>query len=141
MAFFINSKLGFAPFFVYCPEYHSGILVFPPPVLLSRFPSREIPASTPYTLHQKNRPKKRFFLLNQKKYCTFAPVISPRLSNSSLDVQGILRTSRYGAELLMDLMTDSKRTNRFLARTKQKQYLCKQRNEKHNEASRTSDNE
>ena len=51
--------------FVYCPECYSGILVFPPSVLLcggpenargvlgctSRFPSREIPAFTPYTFH------------------------------------------------------------------------------------------
>ena len=97
MAFFISSKLGFAPFFVYCPEYHSGILVFPPPVLLSRFPSREIPASTPYTLHQKNRPTKRFFLLNQKKYCTFAPVISPRLGIMSFGWDGCIHNKALKA--------------------------------------------
>ena len=34
------------------------------------------------------------------------------MSNSSLDVQGILRTSRYGEKLFMDLVTDSKRTNK-----------------------------
>ena len=88
MAFFISSKLGFVPFFVYCPEYHSGILVFPPSVLLSRFPSREIPASTPYTLHQKNRLKKRFFLHIRKFCCTFAPVISPRLGIMSFGRDG-----------------------------------------------------
>ena len=31
------------------------------------------------TLHQKNRTKKRFFLLNPKYFTIFAPVISPRL--------------------------------------------------------------
>ena len=33
-----------SPFFVHCPEYHSGILAFPLSVLLLRFPSQEIPA-------------------------------------------------------------------------------------------------
>ena len=34
------------------------------------------------------------------------------MSNFSLDVQGILRTSRYEEKLLVDLVTDSKRTNK-----------------------------
>ena len=34
------------------------------------------------------------------------------MSNFSLDVQGILRTSRYEEKLLVDLVSDSKRTNK-----------------------------
>ena len=34
------------------------------------------------------------------------------MSNFSLDVQDILRTSRYEEKLLVDLVTDSKRTNK-----------------------------
>ena len=34
------------------------------------------------------------------------------MSNFSLDIRGILRTSRYGEKLFMDLVTDSKRTNK-----------------------------
>ena len=56
--------------FVYCPECHSGIFVFPPSVLLSRFPSREIPAFTPYTFHstpEKSPQKAILFAYMQKK--------------------------------------------------------------------------
>ena len=42
----------------------------------------------------------------------FFCVLLLSMSNFSLDVQGILRTSRYEEKLLVDLVTDSKRTNK-----------------------------
>ena len=42
----------------------------------------------------------------------FFCVLLLSMSNFSLDVQGILRTSRYEEKLLVDLVIDSKRTNK-----------------------------
>ena len=61
------------------------MIVISPPIVLGHFPlvclvlgdfppSKFLPLhSTPYTPHQKNRTKMRFFLHIRKFYCTFAP--------------------------------------------------------------------
>ena len=58
--------------FLCCCQSHP--LIFPPLVLCTAVGRRVfLPLHlTLYTLHQKNRPKKRFFLLNSKKCITFA---------------------------------------------------------------------
>ena len=48
------------------------------------------------------------YLASDRFFC----VLLLSMSNFSLDVQGILRTSRYEEKLLVDLVTDSKRTNK-----------------------------
>jgi hypothetical protein len=48
------------------------------------------------------------YLASDRFFC----VLLLSMSNFSLDVQGILRTSRYEEKLLVDLVTDSQRTNK-----------------------------
>ena len=48
------------------------------------------------------------YLASDRFFC----VLLLSMSNFSLDVQGILRTSRYEEKLLVDLVIDSKRTNK-----------------------------
>ena len=58
--------------------------------------------------------------------CTFCYLLS--MNNFSFRGQGVLRTSRYGEKLFVDLVADSKRTNKnqcIICLPYRKEVLCK----------------